>query len=103
MTDTDSNALVILVRLRAVAGREEEVAETISTQLALIREREPTCLAIAVHQSLEDPTRFMLHETWADAGSFEDFVTSRPYMLEYIERLTKLIEDREMTHWEVVG
>ena len=103
MTDTDSKPLVILVRLRALPGREEEVAGVISAQLELIREREPTCLAIAVHQSLEDPARFMLHETWADAASFEEFVTTRPYMLEYIERLTQLLEDREMTHWEVVG
>lgn len=100
---TDPKPLVILVRLRALPGREDEVAGVIRTQLERIRAQEPTCLAIAVHQSLEDPARFMLHESWADAATFDEFVTTRPYMLDYLERLGALLEDREMTRWEVVG
>lgn len=100
---TDSNPLVILVLLRALPGREEEAAALITGQLARIREQEPACLSIAVHRQAEDPARFMLHETWSDAASFDEFVTTRPYMLDYLERLGALLSDREMTRWEAVG
>lgn len=99
----DPNPLTVLVRLRARDGQADEVASTVSAQLARIREQEPACLAIAVHQSTDDPRRFMLCETWRDEASFDEFVTTRPHMLEYLERLGALLDDREMTLWRVIG
>jgi quinol monooxygenase YgiN len=99
----DPNQLTVLVRLRARDGQAEEVASTVRTQLARIRGQEPACLDIAVHQSRDDPHRFMLFETWSDQASFDEFVTTRPHMLEYLERLGALLEDREMTMWRAIG
>ena len=100
---TDSTALVVLVLLRARPGREQDVVAEVAPQLERIRAQEPACLSIAVHRHTEDPCRFMLYETWADRASFDEFVSTRPYMREYFERLDALLESRELTRWEVVG
>lgn len=100
---SDSDPIVVLVLLRALPGREAEAAGLITAQLARIREQEPAYLSIAVHRQAEDPARFMLHETWSDAASFDEFVTGRPYMLDYLERLGALLSDREMTRWALIG
>lgn len=100
---SDADRIVVLVLLRALPGREAEAAALITAQLTRIREQEPACISISVHRQVEDPARFMLHETWSDAASFDEFVSSRPYMLAYLERLRALLSDREMTSWTVIG
>jgi len=62
---------------------------------------EPTFINTILHQDDEDPTRFMLYETWADRNDFFDIQMKKPYRLEYEHMLPGLLRaPREITFFK---
>jgi quinol monooxygenase YgiN len=54
-----------------------------------------------LHQDPEDPTRFMLYETWADRDDVENVQLRRAYRQPYLARLPELLRDeRRIQLWK---
>lgn len=51
-------------------GTEAQLLQHVATQIAATR-REPGCLNYDFHRGIDDPTRFMFYENFADQAAFE--------------------------------
>ncbi len=94
--------VTVLARIRALAGHEGEVKAAL---LALIppTRRERGCLLYDLHQSSEDPTRFMFYETWESRPALDAHL-KMPH-LDAFGAQTKdhLAEPVEITCWEKIA
>ena len=63
-------AFVVLASYVAKPGEEENVAAILRAVAPLSRE-EPGCLAYEVHDSVDDPTRFLLYEQYEDETAYQ--------------------------------
>jgi quinol monooxygenase YgiN len=59
------------VRMRALEGKEQAVADLLLLNVRKIRSGEAGNLAFAVHRSTEDTREFWLYETWADLDAVD--------------------------------
>jgi quinol monooxygenase YgiN len=95
--------IVVLVRLRMHAGREDDFVAAMTAILEHVR-REPGCLAIDGHRAADDPGSFMLYEVWRSEEAFAEFESSREYMRAYMARVMPWwSEPRELTLWRKVS
>jgi quinol monooxygenase YgiN len=61
---------------------------------------EPSFVNAVLHQDPEDPTRFMLYETWADLDDVVEVQMHREYRKAYWDRLPALLrEPRRIETW----
>ena len=65
MSHDQGSRLAVVVNLWVKSGYEKEFLDLLAPVLDAMR-LEPTFINAALHQDPEDPTRFMLYETWAD-------------------------------------
>ena len=90
-------ALSIIVINWVKPGCEVEYQQLLEPVLDAMR-HEPTFINTIVHQDIEDTTRFMLYETWADRDDFFDVQRLKPYRAEYERVLPSLLRvPREIT------
>ncbi len=55
--------VVLLARMRARPGREQELQEAL-VPLVTATHQEPGCVAYAPHRGHDDPALFVMHEVW---------------------------------------
>lgn len=102
MPDAESR-YVVLVRFKTKDGKEEAYKREMQKTFPKIR-HEPACVEITGHQDPGDPSRFMVFEIWTSEAEFEEFVSERDYMQEYLARGDELwAGDRDLTTWKAVG
>ena len=83
-------------------GRESDYQRAAEPVLDAMR-HETTFINTVLHQDAEDPTRFMLYETWADRSEFFDVQMKKSYRLEYERILPGLLRaPREITFFEAL-
>lgn len=64
---------------------------------------EPTFINTVLHRDPEDPTQFMLYETWVDRDNFFQVQMKRDYRRVYEERLPQLLQKpRQIFFWEPI-
>ena len=91
--------VTFLVTIALKPGREEEFLRLLGPVLDAMR-HEPTFVNAALHQDPEDPTRFMLYETWADRTDLVEVQMKRAYRSAYEARLPELLrEPRRAEMW----
>ena len=90
-------ALAVLVSLKPLPGKLDEVLEMTRGVFAKIRASEETCIFLAAHV---DPAgeNVMLYELWSDRETFNEFV-QRPDMAEYLSDLDTRLESRSVDQW----
>lgn len=89
--------LTILVINWVKPGCEDEYQRLLSPVLDAMR-FESTFINTVVHQDIDDPTRFMLYETWSDRNDFFDIQRYKSYRAEYERALPDLLKaPREIT------
>lgn len=85
--------------LRVKHGRETEFLELLTPVLDAMR-HEATFINAILHRDPEDPTRFLLYETWADRQDLVEVQMRRPYRDAYWARLPELLAaPREVGVW----
>lgn len=90
-------SITIIVINRVRPGCEAEYQRLLEPVLDAMR-YEPTFINTILHQDSEDPTRFMLYETWADRDDFFDVQRNKSYRSEYERLLPSLLSaPREIT------
>ena len=91
---------VVVTLLVKPEQREAEFLRLLTPVLDAMR-HEPTFINAALHRDPEDPTRFMLCETWADRTDLVEVQMKRPYRSAYGARLPELLrEPRRAELWQ---
>ena len=92
--------VTFILTLHLKPGCEEEFLALLTPVLDAMRD-EPTFINAALHRDPEDPTRFMLYETWADLDDVAQVQMQRSYRSAYWERLPELLaKDRQIQVWK---
>jgi quinol monooxygenase YgiN len=90
---------VVVVSLHVKPGREEEWLRLLAPVLDAMRQ-EPTFVNAVLHRDPDDPTRFMLYETWAGWDDLANVQMKRGYRAAYEARLPDLLrEPRQARVW----
>lgn len=91
---------VLLATIHVKPGCEDEYLSIVNPVNDAMR-HEPTFVNTVLHRSVDDPTLFMIHETWLDQEDFFSVQMKRPYRVEYEARLPALLRHpREMKVFE---
>jgi len=94
------NSISMIVINWVKAGCEADYRRAAEPVLDAMR-HETTFINTVLHQDTEDPTRFMLYETWADRSEFFDVQMKKPYRSKYERILPSLLRaPREITYFE---
>src|SRR4051812_33181948 len=99
MTD---ERVTVLARVRARAGREEELRRLLMALVAPSR-AEAGCLNYDLHQSIDDPTEFMFYENWTSRAA-TDAHLEMPYIEGFDARAEGLLAAPvEITFWRMTS
>jgi len=94
-------AFVVVASWKARPGEERRIREVIRIMTPLSRQ-EPGCLAYQAQVSLQDPTRFLIYEQYADAGAFEDHKTSAHFQQHVVGEALPYLEAREVATYQAL-
>jgi quinol monooxygenase YgiN len=83
-------AIVIIARMKAKAGREQELEKAFREMITKVRS-EPGCQQYILHRALKDPTQFAFFEVYADKEAL-DFHGKTPHMTELRGKLADMID-----------
>ena len=96
---TSTKDVTFIVTIALKPGCEEEFFDLLTPVLDAMR-HEPTFVNAVLHQDPEDPSRFMLYETWADLDDVVQVQMHRDYRKAYWDRLPDLLrEPRRIETW----
>ena len=91
--------LVAIVSIHVKPDCREEFLRLLAPVLDAMR-HEPTFINAVLHEDPEDPTRFMLYETWADRDDLVEVQMRRDYRQAYERRLPAITrEPRQARLW----
>ena len=100
MKNSPSTPFVMLVFNKVKPGFESEYEDLVAPVLDAMR-HEPNFINTVLHRDPEDPSQFMLYETWVDRDNFFQVQMKRDYRRAYEERLPQLLQKpRQMFFWE---
>jgi quinol monooxygenase YgiN len=92
--------LAVIVPLHVKPGCEEEFLDLLTPVLDAMR-HETTFINAVLHRDPDDPTRFMLYETWADRDDLVEVQMKRDYRRAYEARLPELLRaPRQAQIWQ---
>ncbi|MFH6785473.1 MULTISPECIES: putative quinol monooxygenase [Methylobacterium] len=95
-----SVAYVVAFQLRP--GQRERFLRLLTGVMEAMR-HEATYRAATLHEDPDDPTRFLLHEIWADHEDVVNVQIHRPYRRAWHEALPELLqEDRSIAMWRPI-
>jgi quinol monooxygenase YgiN len=99
---TGPAAVAVAVTLHVKPGHEDEFLRLLAPVLDAMR-REATFVNAVLHRDPEDPTRFLLYETWADRDDLVAVQMERGYRAAYEARLPAILrEPRRAEVWRPV-
>jgi len=92
--------IVFVISVHVKPGCEAELLRLVTPVLDAMR-HEASFINAVLHQDPEDPTRFMLYETWADLDDVTQVQMHRDYRQPFWARLPALLrEDRQVQIWQ---
>ena len=91
----EPNAVAFTVECRVKPGREAEFLGLLTPVLDAMRD-EPTFITAVLHRDPEDPTRFLIYETWADLDDVVGVQMHRPYRATYTQRLPEILSSERV-------
>ena len=83
--------IVVVGSLRAKPGKEEETREALAGLVAPTHE-EQGCIVYAMHQGVDDPTRFAFVERWTSKDDLQAHLGS-PHIAALLERADELLAE----------
>ncbi|WP_395672314.1 putative quinol monooxygenase [Inquilinus sp.] len=92
-------AVAIIVTLHVKPGREAEFLDLLAPVLDAMR-HEPSFINAVLHRSPDDPTLFMIYETWADRDELVQVQIPRAYRQAYVAALPDVLrQERGVSVW----
>ncbi|MBD2439268.1 putative quinol monooxygenase [Nostoc sp. FACHB-110] len=98
MSDTK---VTVTARLKVKPGLEDRFRQEFEPVIALTR-TEDGCINYDLHQSVEDPSLFLLHENWASEAILNEHL-QQPYIRELGAKSAEyLVEPPEIKLWQQI-
>jgi quinol monooxygenase YgiN len=95
-------SFVLVVRMRAQEGKEDEVAAAIA-ELTEATRQEPGCEHYIPCRSQEDPRAFLFYEQYADKAAFEAHGASEHFQRLAVGKLFPMLEEgRERVFYDTL-
>lgn len=99
VTGPGDKTIAFTVTLHVKPGREAEFLELLTPVLDAMR-HEPSFINAVLHRSPDDPTLFMIYETWAELDELVQVQIPRAYRQAYIATLPDVLrQERGVTVW----
>jgi quinol monooxygenase YgiN len=76
--------LLVFATITAAPGKENALRQAFEELIPVVH-TEPACQRYELYQSLEDPTRFIMHELWDDEAGLEAH-SQMPHMNAFREK-----------------
>ena len=94
--------ITVVATFQARSGKENELRAALTGLLAPTR-KEAGCLNYDLHQSPEDPTKFLFHENWTSKELLDAHLKS-PHIAALLPRVDELcVAFPEIKIWEKIG
>lgn len=94
--------LTVVATFQARPGKESELRAALTGLLAPTRQ-EPGCLNYDLHQSPQEPAKFLFHENWTDQAALDAHLKS-PHIQKLLPRVDELCTAfPQITIWEKIG
>ena len=95
-------SLTVVATFQARPGKEVELRAALIGLLAPTR-NEAGCLNYDVHQSVDDPEKFLFHENWTSKAHLDAHLQS-PHVKALLPHVDELCTGfPEITLWEAIG
>lgn len=99
IADERGGSVAFVVSLDIKPGCEEEFLALLMPVLDAMR-HEPTFINAVLHRDPQNPTRFMIYETWASLDDVTEVQIHRDYRKAYWDRLPELLSGpRRIETW----
>ena len=92
-----NDLVAVIVSIHVKPGCEAEFQALLTPLLDAMRD-ESTFINAVLHRDAEDPTRFMLYETWASREDLVEVQLKRAYRRAYEARLPELVREPRQAH-----
>ncbi len=96
-----ADVLTVVARIRAKPGMENRVREILAGLSAPTR-AEKGCINYDLHQSLDDPCRFVFYENWTSRKELDEHARSQHIKSCGAQLEGLLTEPLEITFWKAV-
>jgi quinol monooxygenase YgiN len=83
------NKISVVATINAKAGMEAGVREAVMALVAPTR-AEAGCINYDLHQSMDDPTVFILYENWVSKADLEAHL-EKPYLKQFLARADEML------------
>jgi quinol monooxygenase YgiN len=94
--------LTVVATFQARPGKEADLRAALISLLAPTRE-EPGCVSYDVHQSADDPAKFLFYENWQSKEALDAHMRS-PHLQKLVPRVDELcMAFPQITQWEKIG
>jgi len=93
---------VVVARYTVRPGEEEAVEAALRAMTTLSR-AEPGCVAYQAQRSLDDPSVFVLYESYVDEGAYEAHVETPHFKRYVLEDAVPRLVSREREFFETVA
>jgi quinol monooxygenase YgiN len=81
----NSDPITVFVQYQSQPGMEDVTKKRLASLIASVVS-EAACISINLHQSISEPTRFMLYETWTDKEIYLGEHMQTPHMQSFIQQ-----------------
>ena len=82
---SQSNVLVV-IQFQAQPGRGGVLRRELASLIRTVVEQERECVAIRMHQDLDDDTRILLYEEWTSRVAYTGPHMQTPHILAFMEK-----------------
>jgi len=97
----ENEKLTVLARVRAAAGKEEELY-TMLTGMVQQTRTEEGCINYDLHRRQEDPALFCFYENWRSKKDLDDHFAT-PYLQAFLGKAGELLaEPPDITFWNKI-
>ena len=97
-----NDRLTVIARIKARAGLEDRVREALLDLIPPTRS-EAGCINYDLHQSAEDASVFLFHETWESEDDLKRHFET-PHLKALSEKAGELFDEPvEITLWKMIG
>ena len=94
--------LTVVAEVRAKADKVEQVKQALTELIGPTRQ-EPGCISYVLHQSNDDPARFLFFENWTSQAALDEHL-QRPHLQAFVAQADELLaEPLDVTLWHQVG
>ena len=94
-TDDRRDLLTVIAYMRAAPGKRDELRQALEA-LVEPTSQEKGYVNYDLHQSLEDPDRFLLYENW-ESGEDLDAHLAAPHLRDFAARIPELLDESGLT------